>query len=158
MYYNSTNPMTTTKLHTPIVLPQSRCTIECLDYSHISVPALELHSRALPSVGVINAQSVLTQGEIPGEGRTEKKIKVIILGTNWKRMIIRHGSYPAPPRTYHILMWIILFPIRNKVLICNLPVPLSSQKIGKSRWKKDLCLFLGPSSLGPIVLLSVLLC
>ena len=59
--------------HTPIVLPQFRCAIEFLDNSHISEPALELHSRAAPSVGGITAQSVQPQGEIPEEGRTEKK-------------------------------------------------------------------------------------
>ena len=38
-------------------------------YHHISEPALELHSRAAPSVrGNITAQSVQLQGEIP-EGR-----------------------------------------------------------------------------------------
>ena len=42
---------------TPIVLPQSRCTIESLDNSPISEPALELHSRAAPSVGGVTAQS-----------------------------------------------------------------------------------------------------
>ena len=39
-------------------------------YSHRSVPAQELHSRAAPSVGgSITAQSVQPQGEIPEEGR-----------------------------------------------------------------------------------------
>ena len=43
---------------------------EFLDNSHISEPALKLHSRAAPSVGGnITAQSILTQGEIPEEGR-----------------------------------------------------------------------------------------
>ena len=38
--------------------------------SHMSYPALELHSRAMPSVrGNITAQLILTQGEIPEEGR-----------------------------------------------------------------------------------------
>ena len=40
------------------------------EYSHISEPAQELHSRATPSVrGNIIAQSVQPQGEIPEEGR-----------------------------------------------------------------------------------------
>ena len=84
VYYNSANPTTTMKLHTPIVLPRSRCTKEFLDNSHISEPALELHSRTAPSVGGTTAQLVLTQGEILEEGRIEKqkKIKVIIFGTN----------------------------------------------------------------------------
>ena len=55
--------------HTPIVLPQSWCTIEFLDKSHISEPALELHSRPMPSVGGITNQWVLTQREIPEKGR-----------------------------------------------------------------------------------------
>ena len=67
------NPTTTTKLHTPIVLPQSRCTIELLDNSHILEPALELHSWAAPSGRGITAQ---TQGEIREEGRTEKKYMI----------------------------------------------------------------------------------
>ena len=50
------------------------CTIDFLDNSHISEPALELHSRAALSVGGITAQSVQPQGEIQEEGRTEKKI------------------------------------------------------------------------------------
>ena len=37
--------------------------------SHMSYPALELQSRAVPSFrGNITAQSILTQGEIPEEG------------------------------------------------------------------------------------------
>ena len=45
-------------------------------YSHISVPAQELHRRAAPSVeGSITAQSVRPQGEILEEGR--KKVKLI---------------------------------------------------------------------------------
>ena len=62
--------------HTPIVLPQSRCTIEFLYNSHISEPALglELHSRAAPSVEGITAQSIQPQAEIPEEGRTKKKL------------------------------------------------------------------------------------
>ena len=71
---NSTNPTTIMKLHTPIVLPQSRCTIELLDNSNILEHALELYSRAAPSGGGITAKTVLTQGEIPKGGRTEKKI------------------------------------------------------------------------------------
>ena len=59
--------------HTPIVLSQSRCTIEFLDNNHISEPALELHSRAVPSVRGITTQMVQPQGEIPEEGSTEKK-------------------------------------------------------------------------------------
>ena len=43
--------------------------------SHISEPALELHNRAAPSVGGIAAQLVQPQGEIPKEGRTEKKLR-----------------------------------------------------------------------------------
>ena len=40
------------------------------EYSQISEPALELHSRAAPSVGGnITTQSVLTQEEIPEEGQ-----------------------------------------------------------------------------------------
>ena len=59
-----------------LVLPQSQCTIEFLDNSPISEPALD--SRAAPSVGGITAQSVLPQGEIPEEGRTvRKKINMI---------------------------------------------------------------------------------
>ena len=64
---------THTHTPTPMVLPQSQCTIEFLDNSHISEPALELHSRATPSVECITAQSVQLQGEIPEEGRTEEK-------------------------------------------------------------------------------------
>ena len=60
---------------TPIVLPQSWCTLEFLDNSPISEPALELHSRAAPSVEGIIAQSVLPQGEIPEEGRTVREKK-----------------------------------------------------------------------------------
>ena len=52
-----------------IVLTQSRCTIGFLDNSHISEPALELHSRSAPSVRGITTQSVQPQGEIPEEGR-----------------------------------------------------------------------------------------
>ena len=74
----SMNPITTTKLHTPIVLPQSRCNIEFLNNSHISEPTLELHSRAAPSVRGITTQSVLTQREIPEEGRTEKRLLIAI--------------------------------------------------------------------------------
>ena len=66
-YYEATHT------HTPIVLPQSRCTIEFMDNSHISEPAPELHSRAAPSVGGITAQSVQPQGDILEEGRTDKK-------------------------------------------------------------------------------------
>ena len=62
--------------HTPIVLPQSLCAIEFLENSHISEPFLELHSRPALSVGGITAQSVQPQGEIPEEGRTEKKVKL----------------------------------------------------------------------------------
>ena len=36
---------------------------------------MELHSRAIPSVGGITAQSVLPQGKIPEEGRTVRKEK-----------------------------------------------------------------------------------
>ena len=53
----------------------SRCTLEFLDNSHIQEPALKLHSRAAPSIGGITAQSVQPQGEIPEEGRTEKRKK-----------------------------------------------------------------------------------
>ena len=43
-------------------------------YSHISEPALELYRRVATSVrGNITALSVLTQGEIPEEGRYKKK-------------------------------------------------------------------------------------
>ena len=62
-----------THTHTPIVLPQSRCTIEFLDNSYLSEPALELYSRAVPRVRGITPQSVQPQGEIQEEGRTEKK-------------------------------------------------------------------------------------
>ena len=70
-----TNPTTTKKLatHTPIVLPQSQCTIEFLDNSLISDPALELHSRAAPSVGGITAQLVQPQGEIRRRAEQKKK-------------------------------------------------------------------------------------
>ena len=37
-------------LHTPIFLPQSYCTIEFLDNGYIYRAALELHSRAAPSL------------------------------------------------------------------------------------------------------------
>ena len=48
-----------------------------LDNSHISKPSLELHSRAAPSVrGIITAQSVLTQGKIPEEGRKKMRGKM----------------------------------------------------------------------------------
>ena len=60
----------------PIVLPQSHCTIEFLDNSHISETALELHSRAAPSVGGITAQSILTQGENPGGRQNRKKVQI----------------------------------------------------------------------------------
>ena len=60
--------------HTPIVLPQSLCTIEFLDNSHISELALELHSRAAPSVGGIIAQLFQPQGKIPEEGRKKSSI------------------------------------------------------------------------------------
>ena len=56
-----------------IILPLSKCTKEILDNSHISKPNLVLHSRAVPSVGGITDQLVQPQGEIPEEGRTEKK-------------------------------------------------------------------------------------
>ena len=47
------------------------------EYSQISEPALELHSRAAPSVGGnITAQLVLTQEEISGEGRYKKMLPV----------------------------------------------------------------------------------
>ena len=55
------------------ILPQSRCTLEFLDNSHISELTLDLHGRAAPSVGGITAQSVQPQGDIPEEGRTERK-------------------------------------------------------------------------------------
>ena len=46
-------------------------------YSHISEPALELHSRAAPSVrGNITAQSVQPQGEIQEDGRRKKNLTV----------------------------------------------------------------------------------
>ena len=48
--------------------------VAIIDNSYISEPSLELHSRALPSVGGITAQSAQPQGEIPEEGRTEKKV------------------------------------------------------------------------------------
>ena len=51
----------------------SRCTIEFLDNSYLSEPALELYSRAVPRVRGITPQSVQPQGEIQEEGRTEKK-------------------------------------------------------------------------------------
>ena len=62
----------------PNVLPQSPCTIEFLDNSHISEPARELHSKSAPSVGGITAQSVQQQGEIPEEGRTEKNVVHVV--------------------------------------------------------------------------------
>ena len=41
----------------------------------LSEPALEPHSRAVTRVGGnIIVQSVLTQGEIPEDGRSEKKV------------------------------------------------------------------------------------
>ena len=46
-------------------------------YWIISEPALKLHSRYAPSVGGITAQSVQPQGEIPEEGRTEKKLFLV---------------------------------------------------------------------------------
>ena len=49
-----------------------------MDNIYISEPALELHSRDAPSVGgIITAQSVLTQGEIPEEGRKSLSSKLI---------------------------------------------------------------------------------
>ena len=48
-------------------------------YSHISEPTQELHSRAAPSVrGIITAQSVQLQGEIPEEGRRKNKKTVFL--------------------------------------------------------------------------------
>ena len=45
-----------------------------MDNSHLSEPALELHSRAAPSVGgIIPAQLVLTQGEISEKGTKKQK-------------------------------------------------------------------------------------
>ena len=44
----------------------------------ISEPALELHSRAAPSVrGNITTLLVQTQGDIPEEGRSKKKASAI---------------------------------------------------------------------------------
>ena len=63
--------------YTPIVLLQSQCTVEFLDNSHTSEPALMLQSRAAPSVGGnITAQWVLTRGEILEKGK--KKMNVIV--------------------------------------------------------------------------------
>ena len=54
-----------------------------LDNSHISESALELYSRASPSVGgIITAQLFVTQGEIPEEGR-----KNIIVRTHFKYVV-----------------------------------------------------------------------
>ena len=54
--------------------------------SHISEPAQELHSRAVPSVGGNNtAQSVQLQGEIPEEGRKKNCIWAVKLGGCSKR-------------------------------------------------------------------------
>ena len=48
-------------------------------YSHISEPALELHSRAAPSVGGnIIAQSVQSRGEILEEGRKKQKKTLVV--------------------------------------------------------------------------------
>ena len=70
------NPTTTAKLHTHTCSPTpSWCTKEFLDNSHILEPALELHSRAKPSVGGITAQLVQPQKEVPEEGRAEKKLQ-----------------------------------------------------------------------------------
>ena len=50
-------------------------------YSHISVPAQELHSRAAPSVGgSITAQLVQPQEEIPEEGKKKHFILLLELG------------------------------------------------------------------------------
>ena len=54
--------------------------------SHISEPAQELHSRAVPIVGGNNtAQSVQLQGEIPEEGRKKNCIWAVKLGGCSKR-------------------------------------------------------------------------
>ena len=70
--HNYTNPTITMKLHT-YSPPQSRCSIEFLDNSHISEAALELHSRAAPSVGGITAQSVQPRRN-PGGRQKRKKV------------------------------------------------------------------------------------
>ena len=62
-------------------------------YSHISEPALELHRRATPSVGGnITAQLVLTQGEIPEEGR-KKTFKSISNLKYFSLQFFRYESY-----------------------------------------------------------------
>ena len=66
-----------------------------LDNSHISEPTLEPHSRAAPVVGGITAQLVLPQGEIPEEGRTEKKTKRI---TFYGIMYISQSTSQSLPR------------------------------------------------------------
>ena len=68
-----------TKYVTPV--PVNYAKVINFGYSHISEPALELHSRAASSVGGnITAQSVQPQGEIPEEGR--KKAQQKGLGNN----------------------------------------------------------------------------
>ena len=79
-----------THTHTPMILPQSRCTIEFLDNNHISEPSLELHSRATPSVGGITAQSFQPQGEIPEKGRTEKNTSYVGFPV-WAKQLIDEG-------------------------------------------------------------------
>ena len=65
-------------IYTPIVVtpvPVNYAKVINSGYSHISEPALELQSRAAPSVrGNITAQSVQPQGEILEEGRRKKKL------------------------------------------------------------------------------------
>ena len=75
-------------------------------YSHISEPALELHSRAAPSVGGnITAQSVLTQGEISEEDRSEKTYwQKTICGVGIKQLFYVYA--PAMP------------PVNNGLLHC----------------------------------------
>ena len=70
-----------TKYVTPV--PVNYAKVINFGYSHISEPALELHSRAASSVGGnITAQSVQPQGEIPEEGRRKKSI---VFSFSWQR-------------------------------------------------------------------------
>ena len=89
-------------------MPRHQWNIEFLDNSHIS----ELHSRAAPSVGGSTTQLVQPLGEIPEEGRTEKKKPSRVtkrnsaaLETDLKPVLFFHPGHNSFPLLFEVKLW-----------------------------------------------------